>query len=462
MPEATEAMRHSAIETVWRVQRRARANQFPISDNLSALMALVMADLSESQRETLMNLIFQRNIELTALTLQQLRDFLITLFHAPKSSLENPSWSQRTGPRSFVSISYGELDQYEGHWVCDETTGDEGFLDEHEDIFWMYDEDQCYWMKYPFQGRSLRKGGKSKGGGKGKQGKSKGKGSSARRFFRPYRKGGGKGKKSGKSSGSAAKANIAEEEVEEEEIEDDALLADKKKRKRRPQAKKKGKPQPAGSAAHEAEAAVDDDGFAYSAVSYPLEVVSYDHEWCLKGAKGIQEEVEDGTSMILDTGCTKAMCSRHAYLLMRQGLSEDRVELLPDSSTFNFANGQKALAREKCRIWFSYEPPLFTDFSIIDEGKVPFLMSLPQMKNLGVSLDLRGTPEKILFHTGFLKGQGVPLHRNRAGHLTLDVNEICRKARLSAERGRQLHAASSFPAVADEPSGSLFLIHHSL
>ena len=36
-------------------------------------------------------------------------------------------------------------------------------------------------MKYPFQGRSLRKGGKSKGG-KGKQGKSKGKGSSVPRL----------------------------------------------------------------------------------------------------------------------------------------------------------------------------------------------------------------------------------------------------------------------------------------
>ena len=79
-PEATDAMRHSAIEHVWRVQRRGRVGQFPISDNLSALMALVMADLSSAQRETLMNLIFQRNIELTALTLQQLRDFLITLF----------------------------------------------------------------------------------------------------------------------------------------------------------------------------------------------------------------------------------------------------------------------------------------------------------------------------------------------------------------------------------------------
>ena len=156
--------------------------------------------------------------------------------------------------------------------------------------------------------------------------------------------------------------------------------------------------------------------------------------------------------MILDTGCTKAMCSRHAYLLMREGLSEGQVELLPDSSTFNFANGQKALARETCRTWFSYEPPLFTDFSIIDEGKVPFLMSLPQMKNLGVPLDLRGTPERILFHTGFLKGQGVPLHRNRAGHLTLNVMDICREAKASAGNGRRLHVASSFPATADVPS----------
>ena len=54
-------------------------------------MALVTEDLNESQGETLMNLIFQRHIDLTALTLEQLREFLITLFQAPKSSLENPS-----------------------------------------------------------------------------------------------------------------------------------------------------------------------------------------------------------------------------------------------------------------------------------------------------------------------------------------------------------------------------------
>ena len=84
LPAATDAMREAAVETVGRTRRRGRINQFPISDNLSALMALVMADLSESQRETLMNLIYQRDIALTDLTLHQLHDFLITLLHAPK------------------------------------------------------------------------------------------------------------------------------------------------------------------------------------------------------------------------------------------------------------------------------------------------------------------------------------------------------------------------------------------
>ena len=48
----------------------------------------------------------------------------------------------------------------------------------------------------------------------------------------------------------------------------------------------------------------------------------------------------------------------------------------------------------------------FVDFSII-EGKIPFLMSLLQMKNLGVSLNLRRKPAIIIFQQGFLKGPGV-------------------------------------------------------
>ena len=65
-------------------------------------MALVMADLSGPLQGTLMNLIFQQGKDLTALTLEQLREFVITLFHAPNSPLENPSYSDRTGSRSLL------------------------------------------------------------------------------------------------------------------------------------------------------------------------------------------------------------------------------------------------------------------------------------------------------------------------------------------------------------------------
>ena len=46
-------MTEAAVETAWRTARKARVSQFPISNNLAALMALVMADLSESQSGTL-------------------------------------------------------------------------------------------------------------------------------------------------------------------------------------------------------------------------------------------------------------------------------------------------------------------------------------------------------------------------------------------------------------------------
>ena len=74
-----------------------------------------------------MNLIFQkRGVDPTALTVDQLREFLITLLHAPKSSLENLSWAHKSGPRSFIAISYSELDQHEAHWAQNEYTRDEG------------------------------------------------------------------------------------------------------------------------------------------------------------------------------------------------------------------------------------------------------------------------------------------------------------------------------------------------
>ena len=68
----------------------------------------------------------------------------------------------------------------------------------------------------------------------------------------------------------------------------------------------------------------------------------------------------ENTSMILGTGCTKAMrsASRTAFHRIKARLHSQNIEILPDASTLNFANGQQALAKEKCRIWLSESPLL--------------------------------------------------------------------------------------------------------
>ena len=50
----------------------------------------------------------------------------------------------------------------------------------------------------------------------------------------------------------------------------------------------------------------------------------------------------EDSSRILDMGCTKAMRSRSAFHRMKAGLDDQNTEILPDASTFNFANGHRA------------------------------------------------------------------------------------------------------------------------
>ena len=123
-------------ETIWRRHRRARTG-------LSRYLTILLLSWRWSWQ---------------TLTLEQLRDFVITLFHAPKSSLESPSCAHWAGSLSFIAISHGELDEHDGHWVLDEETHEEGFLDLCKDVFWQYDEDQNFWQRFPFQSRALRKG----------------------------------------------------------------------------------------------------------------------------------------------------------------------------------------------------------------------------------------------------------------------------------------------------------------
>eukprot|EP00971_Amphidinium_carterae_P257245 5106824-Amphidinium_carterae.1 len=60
----------------------------------------------------------------------------------PKSSIENPSSGQQmAGQRSFLIIQQGECFGTSGYWVEDDYTGEEGFLEEFSDTFWVHDEE---------------------------------------------------------------------------------------------------------------------------------------------------------------------------------------------------------------------------------------------------------------------------------------------------------------------------------
>eukprot|EP00971_Amphidinium_carterae_P141788 2808754-Amphidinium_carterae.1 len=142
---AAIALARTKLENEIKARHR---NAFPIGNNLQALMMIVMADLKEQQRELLMATLYQRNIVLDMLIPQQLTEVMRALLCQPKSSIENPSWGQQmSGQRSFLVIQQGECFGTSGYWVEDDETGEEGFLEEFQDTFWVHDEEQAFWMQ---------------------------------------------------------------------------------------------------------------------------------------------------------------------------------------------------------------------------------------------------------------------------------------------------------------------------
>ena len=113
---------------------------FPISDNLFSLMFTVQADLTEQQRERLTSHMTLRGIDVQNYTFDLIREAFIELFCAPKSSIENPSFRVSGQGRNFCVLDYGDCEGSSGYWAMDEETGEEGFLEEYNEVFWTYDE----------------------------------------------------------------------------------------------------------------------------------------------------------------------------------------------------------------------------------------------------------------------------------------------------------------------------------
>ena len=128
-------------------------------------------------------------------TWSHMRSTFIELLSNPQASIADPSLrnntgSQHRGSRTFNVIveELGECEGVSGYWVEDDLSGYEGFLEQFDDTFWIFNEDEHSWVVRRFRGRRFQRGRRRKGKGKGK-------GQAGRRRFRPKGKGKGKGKR---------------------------------------------------------------------------------------------------------------------------------------------------------------------------------------------------------------------------------------------------------------------------
>ena len=134
------------------------------------------------------------------------------------------------------------------------------------------------------------------------------------------------------------------------------------------------------------------------------------------------------TVAILDLGCTRAMGSRNAVNAFCDYVDNNDCGLWykiePTSSRFFFANSQQTKCTEKLVIhmydksWSVHT----TEFDIAEEGNVPLLMSLPQMRNLGFQFEL--SPQKSFLNCTRLGIWKHQLRMAKSTHLVMDFQDI--------------------------------------
>ena len=97
------------------------------------------------------------------------------------------------------------------------------------------------------------------------------------------------------------------------------------------------------------------------------------------------------THVILDNGCTRSMGSSFAVKRFVQAIKDSPYRGVscwyePVETTFTFANGQLGKSTHQLVISFDTRPPCKTTVDVLDQGRVPILFSIEQMRNLNMTI----------------------------------------------------------------------------
>ena len=113
------------------------------------------------------------------------------------------------------------------------------------------------------------------------------------------------------------------------------------------------------------------------------------------------------TSMVLDLACTRAMASRVTAQDLMKFCDQNSdcgiwYYMAETTSQFTFANSESTKCNQKLVVCVHDREYVVqsTEFDIVEQGHVPILMSLPQMRNLRFQFELH--PDKALLSSPVL------------------------------------------------------------
>ena len=154
-----DELQQAVYDEAIRLHKQHHRDLFPLSPNLTALIFVSTADLSQHQRQSLTSIMTHRNRTVDQYRVTELRETFIEMFCTVKTAVDNPIMnpSGSGGRRAFLALEEGDLDGSFGYWAEVEEDGAEGFLDALEDVFWIWDDNDYSWFERRRKGKKNKK-----------------------------------------------------------------------------------------------------------------------------------------------------------------------------------------------------------------------------------------------------------------------------------------------------------------
>ena len=160
------------------------------------------------------------------------------------------------------------------------------------------------------------------------------------------------------------------------------------------------------------------------------------------------------TYAILDNGCTRSMGSWHAMQRFTQAIEPMKniisYEYIPAETKFTFASGETARVNWTLHLRYRTTPPCSTNIDILEQGTVPILLSISQMRNLYMTIEHTPQCDKITCKAFGMNRQAVPV--SGTGHALVDLAGVARVkhmekllTRASPTMSMTMITASNFP-----------------